>query len=211
MAISDSPLLRPVRRSGMRVVVYVGTFDPMHMGHLDAAAKCLAAGVDEVLFVPNPTIKRKSAATSREHRLAITCAAVQNDDRLNVFCADPTPYMPRDGDWTLRSLLTYVKKLYSASEVGELCGSDAFASYPPEKNPQYFFGQAIFLASRPPYPAVDAASVPNCVPIGGTIGHSSSAIRQAIKENASQEELLALGLPAGSYPYIHEHGLYGRQ
>ena len=207
MAAEEGPLVRPVRRAGMKVVVFVGTFDPLHEGHMDAARKCLQTGAEEILFVPKPEVGRKRAM-ARRHRVAITAAATHGVTGMNVYRGDPTPYMPHEGDWSLRLLLRHVGELYNASSVGELCGSDAFAQYPASQNLQYFFGQSIYLASRPPYPEVSSLDVPACVPIGRTAEYSSSAIRQALANGAPREQLQRLGLPDHTFEYIHTHDLY---
>ena len=202
-------LYLPVRRAGLHVVVYTGTFDPLHNGHLMAAQKCLDAGADEVVFVPKSDgLKAKQGVTARTHRLAISCAAASAHEHMNVFLPDPTPYMPCAEDWSLRKLLSHIGTLYRTSQVSELCGSDTFVTYPPDAHPCYFFGQTIFLASRPPYPEVDVSKIPHCINIGTTKDISSSSIRQAIRDGLI-DSLAEHGLCKDAVHYIQENQLYG--
>ena len=58
----------------MRLGVFGGTFDPIHLGHLIIAQEILDRGVvDRVLFVPagNPWMKSAQAISPAEHRLAM--------------------------------------------------------------------------------------------------------------------------------------------
>ena len=56
-----------------------GTFDPVHMGHLETAlAARRALGLDRVLLVPSnvPPHRRDAPAASAFHRFAMTALAV---------------------------------------------------------------------------------------------------------------------------------------
>ncbi|KAJ9471283.1 putative nicotinate-nucleotide adenylyltransferase [Diplonema papillatum] len=204
----DGILSKPVRAEGLRVAVYLGTFDPIHEGHLDAARKCLAAGADEVLFVPNGEIKRKKKANSREFRLAGVVRATAREPGMNVLLQDPSPLMPRPGeDWNLKRLLGRVAEVYGAECVGELCGSDAFHNYPVDECAAYFFGQPVYLAVRPPYMELPR-QLPNgssCISLGETKCVSSTAIREALRDRAPPQELAALGLPPELIPLYAGH------
>jgi nicotinate-nucleotide adenylyltransferase len=68
-----------------RVGVLGGTFDPVHVAHLVAAADVRAAlGLDRVLFVVagDPWQKRGRVVASAEDRLALVAAAVDGVDGL---------------------------------------------------------------------------------------------------------------------------------
>eukprot|EP01060_Flectonema_neradi_P007575 TRINITY_DN15314_c0_g1_i1.p1 TRINITY_DN15314_c0_g1~~TRINITY_DN15314_c0_g1_i1.p1 ORF type:complete len:223 (+),score=32.67 TRINITY_DN15314_c0_g1_i1:53-721(+) len=206
--VVSSELSKPVKRKGMEVVVFVGTFDPIHLGHCEAAARCLELGADEVVFVPNPKISRKARASPRLDRVAMCELMVQNIPGMNVFRADPTEYMASSStNWSLRKLITHIQKLYQTTNVGELCGSDIFNTYPPEDHPGYFFGQSIYVALRPPMHSVPD-NVPNSVIIGRTCNYSSSKIRRALEEGFPDNEVAVLGLSQPVINYIKAHNLY---
>jgi nicotinate-nucleotide adenylyltransferase len=70
-----------------RIAVYGGTFDPVHNGHVQVAARILKLfKLDEVLFMPAYVAPHKQQATvsSAFHRYAMLALATQNDDRLRV-------------------------------------------------------------------------------------------------------------------------------
>eukprot|EP01064_Diplonema_japonicum_P035896 TRINITY_DN789_c0_g1_i1.p1 TRINITY_DN789_c0_g1~~TRINITY_DN789_c0_g1_i1.p1 ORF type:complete len:207 (+),score=29.61 TRINITY_DN789_c0_g1_i1:37-657(+) len=199
-------LLKPVKRSGMRVVAYVGTFDPVHEGHVDAARKCLASGADEVLLIPKQGCGRKEAVLGQRERMELCCKRVVNEEGMNVFMGDCSEYMPRAGEpWSLQRLLEMVKGLYGAADVGELCGTDALASFPPSANLEYFFGQTLYVATRPPYPYIPT---PNAVEIGTTANISSTLIREALRRGAPLSTLIDLGLHKRVLHHITENSFY---
>jgi nicotinate-nucleotide adenylyltransferase len=72
--------------SGGRVGVLGGTFDPIHVGHLAAAAAAIeCARLDRIIFMPTgQPPHRPSAAASSVHRLEMTRLATSGDVRFAV-------------------------------------------------------------------------------------------------------------------------------
>lgn len=71
----------------MRIGVFGGTFDPVHVGHLVAAQDAWAAlGLDRVAFIPaaEPPHKRGRVHSPAELRLAMLRAATADDPRYVV-------------------------------------------------------------------------------------------------------------------------------
>jgi nicotinate-nucleotide adenylyltransferase len=71
----------------LRLGVFGGTFDPIHMGHLmagESVRECL--GFDEVVFVPAgcPWLKSGQPVTNACHRLAMVRLAVEGNPRFWV-------------------------------------------------------------------------------------------------------------------------------
>lgn len=71
----------------MKVGLLGGTFDPIHLGHLEAAAASLeCAGLDQVLLVPAGRPPHKvGAIASAEDRLAMCRLAVEGRPGLGVW------------------------------------------------------------------------------------------------------------------------------
>ena len=70
-----------------RIALYGGTFDPVHLGHLEVARRLLDLfGLDEVLFIPAYVAphKRLSKVSPAVHRYAMLALATQDDARLRV-------------------------------------------------------------------------------------------------------------------------------
>ena len=73
------------------IVVFGGTFDPIHNGHI-AIAKCLRdeLGADSVVMVPTgrPWLRPDAPAATPEDRLRMVELAVENEDRIEVSDVD---------------------------------------------------------------------------------------------------------------------------
>ena len=70
-----------------RAAIYGGTFDPVHKGHLEVAARILELfELEEVIFVPAcvPPHKRGAGITPVFHRFAMLALATQHDARLRI-------------------------------------------------------------------------------------------------------------------------------
>jgi len=70
-----------------RVALYGGTFDPVHLGHLEVARRLRELfALDEVLFIPAYVAphKRKLSVSPALHRYAMLALATQDDERLRV-------------------------------------------------------------------------------------------------------------------------------
>lgn len=64
--------------------LYVGSFDPFHIGHLEVANVCLNY-VDFILIVPNNLNKSKPLRSELHHRIAIINKMINNNDKLFVI------------------------------------------------------------------------------------------------------------------------------
>ena len=70
-----------------RVAIYGGTFDPVHVGHIEVARRVLELfELDEVLFVPAyaPPHKRAVGISSGFHRFAMLALATEPEAQLRI-------------------------------------------------------------------------------------------------------------------------------
>jgi nicotinate-nucleotide adenylyltransferase len=70
-----------------RIALYGGTFDPVHLGHLEVARRLLDLfALDEVLFIPAYVAphKRMTKVSPAVHRYAMLALATQGDARLRI-------------------------------------------------------------------------------------------------------------------------------
>lgn len=71
-----------------KIGIYPGSFDPVHVGHLEVARSALTRlGLDAVYIMPNGTNPRKPDMSQIEQRAALIESALSdyNDDRLHLF------------------------------------------------------------------------------------------------------------------------------
>ena len=198
----------------MRVGVFGGTFDPIHLGHL-AAARAIQTTLklDKVIFVPagQPWMKAGTPVSPVKHRVEMVRLAVARRKafELSTVEADrPGPSYAVDTMDTLR------RQLGSSSDLFFLLGSDALMDIAKWKEPQRLIQLCQLVAfARPGFglPVIGdlEAAVPGVsqrvifveVPQRDI---RAIAIRQRIAEGRSIQRLV----PRAVERYILEHDLY---
>lgn len=142
----------------MRLGVFGGTFDPVHLGHLIVAEAARSeARLDRVLFVlsPRPPHKNVEDLTPISHRLAMLHLAVAD----NPHFAISTLEMQREGVSytvdTLRQLQNAPE--YAGSDLHLIIGMDSLAAFAQWREPETILKIARLLV----YPRLQAEpSVP---------------------------------------------------
>jgi nicotinate-nucleotide adenylyltransferase len=108
----------------MRIGVYGGTFDPVHLGHLAAAeAVREAAALDRVLFVPNrrQPLKDRGPYAGAEQRLRMLGAALEGNPAFAVSSIELEAPGPSYSVATLEALHTAMPD----DELRFVMGTDA--------------------------------------------------------------------------------------
>lgn len=115
-----------MKRQG-RLGVLGGTFDPIHVGHLDAAdAAAARLSLDEMLFVPSydPPHRQEGPSASPLHRFALVALAVAGRPRHRVSDDE----MMRGGrSYTIDFLRRLHADGWAATQIFFILGADAFA------------------------------------------------------------------------------------
>ena len=117
----------------MKIGVYGGTFDPPHMGHLEAARAAMGIlGLDKMLFVPAAVPPHKvlpPEGASAEDRLAMTALMADGMTLLTgkpgCALADPLE-LRRQGKSYTADTLAQVRERYPNDELWLLMGTDMF-------------------------------------------------------------------------------------
>lgn len=144
-----SPVPRPARTG-----VIGGTFDPVHLGHLDAAeAARRALALDEILFVParQPPHRLTGPFAPIYHRLAMVSLAVEGRpglvaSDLEVRAAGPS--------YTSATLTRLVEDGRHPWQIFFITGADAFAEIATWRDYPDLLDRAHFVVvSRPGTPA----------------------------------------------------------
>jgi nicotinate (nicotinamide) nucleotide adenylyltransferase len=113
-------------RSASRIGILGGTFDPVHLGHIETArTACGALDLDEVLVLPSGTPPhRQTPAVSRYHRFAMTALAVTGVERLRISDLE---IGEEAASYTFDTLARLRARGLSASQIFFITGADAFA------------------------------------------------------------------------------------
>jgi len=214
-------------KSATRVGILGGTFDPVHLGHIDTARAAAAAlALDRVLVLPSGTPPhRQPPAASRYHRFAMTALAVTGVDRLRVSDLEIGEEAPSYSFDTLA-------RLHACGlpplQIFFITGADAFAEIATwSRYPQVLDMAHFVVVSRPGCRSSDlrqllpalANRMAAAHQVGGDEGEpriflvdaatpdvSSTGIRRRL---AAGESIAGL-VPAAVDVYINQHGLYAR-
>jgi nicotinate-nucleotide adenylyltransferase len=143
----------------MRVGVFGGTFDPVHLGHLILAEQCRDQGrLDQVLFVPaaSPPNKLDDAITPFPHRVEMLSLAIAGHPH---FAIDPLE-KERSGPSFTVDTLTELNRRQPHDELWLLTGADTLSDLPNWRDPVRIVELAGFIVMpRPGCVTPDADSL----------------------------------------------------
>ena len=127
-----------------RIGIYGGSFNPPHMGHIQAA-KCAAdtLNLDKLLMIPARVAPHKQLAEGSPEpaqRLEMTRIAIESvgDPRLQVSDLE----LNRDGVSYTWQTIREVRKMYPEAELFLLMGTDMFLSFQSWKKPEQITREA---------------------------------------------------------------------
>ena len=203
----------------MRVGLYFGTFNPIHVGHL-VIANYMAeyTDLDQVWLVVTPQnpLKKKSSLLPDYHRLALVKVAIQ--DNLKLRASDVEFGLPQPNYTS--TTLAYLKEKYPDTEFSMIMGEDnlrtlhkwynhenlvenyKFYVYPRVLTTQEE-AEVVEIGERPENGFGTHASIIMCddAPV---MKVSSSFVRQAIKDGRDVRYLLTESV----HRYIDEMNFY---
>jgi nicotinate-nucleotide adenylyltransferase len=136
----------------MKIALFGGTFDPVHLGHL-AVARAAAEkfGLGRVYFTPAdiPPHKQKKKLTDFQHRFAMLALATADDPRFVPSLLDAHTGQPNYSINTVRRLKSMLKK---TDKLYFLIGIDAFKDISTWRQPEELLEEVEFIVvSRPGY------------------------------------------------------------
>ena len=186
----------------MKVGVFGGSFDPVHLGHLVAAEGAAERlGLDQVRFVPAGQHPFKTGHhAAPEHRLAMVDLAIRDNPR---FLLDPRE-AGRAGPSYTADTLRQLRAESPGDALFLLIGADAALELPAWRDVEAIAGVAVIVVlTRPGAAAPAHRLIERIVEVPG-IDLSATAIRDAVRCGASIRYLV----PGAVEDYIRTHGLY---
>ena len=140
----------------MKIALFGGTFDPVHIGHL-AVARAAAEkfGLGRVYFAPAdlPPHKQKRRLTDFQHRFAMLALATADDPRFVPSLLDAHTGHPNYSINTVRRLRSTLKK---TDRLYFLIGIDAFKDISTWRQPVELLSEVEFIVvSRPGHSLAD--------------------------------------------------------
>jgi len=109
-----------------RIALYGGTFDPVHLGHLDVARKvCELFEIEKVLFIPAQVAPHKlgRAVSAPIHRYAMLALATQSEPSLAISRFE---IEAPDRRYTVNTLEHFVGTLGETSDLFFVMGADSW-------------------------------------------------------------------------------------
>lgn len=210
-----------------RLGVLGGTFDPVHFGHLDAAAAAQSAiSLDEVLFIPShdPPHRPVEPHATAFHRFALVALAING---LPGHRASDVELVREGSSYTADTLRALHQCGWRPSQIFFILGADAFAEiatwreFPQVLDAAHFAvvarpGTAIesALARTPDLRSRIRAASPGSDTSGSTAIHlvhaqtrdvSSTTIRARLAGGQPIDDLV----PSSVARHIAAHHLYG--
>jgi nicotinate-nucleotide adenylyltransferase len=139
---------------GTRIGILGGTFDPIHVGHVDTAlAAREALALDHILILPSgtPPHRHEQPSASRFHRFAMTALAANGVRGLVVSDLEIGESGP---SYTFDTLARVHTKGIPAAQIFFITGADAFAEIETwSRYPQVLEMAHFVVVSRPGHPA----------------------------------------------------------
>lgn len=197
----------------MKIGIFGGTFDPVHIGHLivaDQAASDLR--LDRVVFLPagRPWFKSNRLITDGKDRLQMLKLAVRGNSRFDVSEIE----LNRSGPTYSVESIPLLKQQYDGAEIYFLLGKDALADIHKWQQPDKIIQMCHVVGlSRPGYESIDWDTIDRIIPGASQkirllqvplIGVSSSDIRTMVAGGKSIRFLI----PDDVLDYIERNALY---
>jgi len=190
----------------VRLGVFGGTFDPIHLGHLRAAEnalECLA--LDRVAFVPAAVPPhRAEPLSSALDRYAMTALATAGHPRFAVSDVE----LRRDGPSFTVDTVAGLRRESPDAEVFVIVGSDTFSEMPTWKEHDRLRTLCtVAVVTRPGESRAGSpgAEAPGVARVEGPgLAISASAIRERVRQRKSVRYLV----PEAVADYIVKRALY---
>ncbi len=195
-----------------RIGAFGGTFDPVHVGHLIAAAELRhVLKLDRVLFLPagDPPHKAEQRITPATHRLAMLRLAVADEPAFEVSTLD----LGDSGPSYTVDLLHRLHDAMGPMALTFLMGEDSLRDLPTWHRPGRVVTLAEIGVARRPGVEMDMAALIRAVPEAADRVHlvpipeidvSSRDIRRRVVARAP----IAFQVPRAVEKYIEREGLY---
>ena len=148
----------------MKIALYGGTFDPVHLGHV-AVARAAASrfGFGRVYFVPAdiPPHKQKQPLTDYYHRYAMLALALAGEKDLLPALLEAPEIVQAEGQlasYSVDTVRRFRQRLGKRDKLFFLIGIDAFQDIAKWKDPVALLRECEFVvASRPGFSLAEAA------------------------------------------------------
>lgn len=189
----------------MKVGLFFGSFNPVHVGHMVLANYMLEyTALERIWFVVSPhnPLKQKSSLLDEKQRLQLVNLAIGDNTKLKT--SDIEFKLPQPS-YTIYTL-TYLREKFPKNEFVLIMGADNLENFHKWKNYEEILKQfELYVYPRPDSDGGKLKDHPKVKFVNAPLMEiSSTAIRQAIKEKKD----LRYFIPEASWNYIKEMHFY---
>lgn len=191
----------------MRIGIYGGSFNPVHIGHTSLAqAICEQKLVDEVWLVVSPLnpFKRNRSDELLDDHIRLEMAKIATRDISCIKVSDIEFDMPKPS-YTYDTLKA-LKQKYPQHEFSLIIGADNWIAFGKWYKSDEIMANYNIIVYRRPGCEIDLSSVPKNVTVASTELYdvSSTQIREGIKNGSD----VSMYLNPEVLNYIKTNGLY---
>lgn len=169
----------------MKVGLYFGSFNPVHVAHLIIANHILnETKIEKVWFVVSPQnpFKSESGLLNEYHRLHLVKTAIEDDNRIKASDIEFTLPKPSYTSTTL----AYLKEKNPEHEFCIIMGSDSFQNLHKWKNYEAIVKEyEVYVYLRPGFDVTNHVNARLHLVDAPLLQLSATQIRQYIKEGRS--------------------------
>lgn len=174
----------------MKVGLYFGSFNPIHIGHLVIASHLLnETDLQKIWFVVSPLnpFKESESLVNEYDRLHLVQKAIEDDPRFKVTDIEFT--LPRPS-YTINTL-TYLVEKYPGYEFRIIMGSDSYQNIMKWKNPeQILSGYGILVYRRPGFDVTPIEGSRTTILDAPLLQISATHIRELVRKGKSIKYLV---------------------
>jgi nicotinate-nucleotide adenylyltransferase len=169
----------------MKIGLYFGSFNPVHIGHLIIANHLLNnTDLQKLWYIVSPQnpFKQSASLLNEYDRLHLLRTAVQDDNRIKVL--DIEFNLPRPSYTSVT--LAHLEEKFPGNEYAIVMGSDSFQNLHKWRNYETIVkNYTIYIYTRPGFEVSNSIEARIQVVDAPLLDISSTAIRSLIKEGKS--------------------------
>jgi nicotinate-nucleotide adenylyltransferase len=169
----------------MKIGLYFGSFNPVHLAHLIIANHILnETDIEKIWFIVSPQnpFKSESSLLNEYHRLHLVKTAIEDDNRIKASDIEFTLPKPSYTSTTL----AYLKEKNPEHEFCIIMGSDSFQNLHKWKNYEAIIKEyEVYVYLRPGFEVTNHVNARLHLVDAPLLQLSATQIRQYIKEGKS--------------------------
>ena len=190
----------------MRIGLYFGSFNPIHIGHLIIVNHVLnESDLQKIWFVVSPQnpFKPSSTLLNEYDRLHLVQIAIEKDDRLKASEIEFSLPKPSYTSHTL----AYLSEKYPTHQFTIIMGSDSFQNLRKWKNADFIISNyPIIIYRRPGFAVAENSGAKITIMDAPLLEISATFIRECIQQSKSIRYLL----PSAVEEEIEKSSFYKR-